>query len=118
MKAEKIFGAKSPIKTYGVEHDAGIYGALGFSREQIQRSVQEGRNATEAHAKEIAPIKSYEYAGSPPNGIGLLNPAFVARIQDWERKQKVFSNTGQSIDEILPLARGQPLPRIKVGDAL
>lgn len=95
-----------------------VYGAIPLSKEQVQKGAQEGRKEALEHEKEIAPIKSFQHAGSPPNGIGLLNPAFVARIQDWERKQKVFSNTGQSIDEILPLARGQPLPRIKVGDAL
>jgi len=92
-----------------------IYGAIPLSKEQVQRGAQEGKLEALEHEKEIAPIKSFQHAGSPPN---LLDPAFVARIQDWERKQKVFSNTGQSIDEILPLAIGQPLPRIKVGDAL
>jgi hypothetical protein len=108
MKAQKIFGAQSPIKTYGVEHDARIYGALGFSREQIQRSVQKGRNATEAHAKEIAPIKSYEYAGSPPNGIGLLDQALLKRTEAWEAEQamKVRIKAGPSVSEILPKAFG------------
>jgi hypothetical protein len=124
MKAEKIFGAQSPIKTHGLERSPSVYGALGFSREEIQRSVQEGRNEREEYEKQVAaPVQTYRTAGSAfsaqMGGLALLDSEFNRRTAQYENEQRaLLASTGRSIDEILPLARGQPLPRIKVGDAL
>ena len=105
-KPTKEPGTISPILTHGLERDPGIYGALAFSKQEVQRSVQEGRNEAEAHAKEIAPIKSYEYAGSPANGIGLLDQEFLRRTAQWQMEQKALMADRNSINEILPNAHG------------
>jgi len=126
MKAEKIFGAQSPIKTFGTGLEkSSIYGALPFRREEIQRVAQEARNEAMEHEKEISvPILSYQGRGnefsSQSSGLGITDPSIVRGVQRWETEQRssLLANTGRSIDEILPLARGQPLPRIKAGNAL
>jgi len=125
MKAEKIFGAQSPIKTYGVEHDARIYGALPLRREEVQRGVQAARTEREEHEKQVtAPIQSYNNTpasafSSQMGGLALLDSEFNRRTAQYENEQRaLLASTGRSIDEIFPNARGRPPPPIKLGHAL
>jgi len=109
-KAEPAVGMKAlGIKTVGLESDPAIYGALPHpSRERVQQVQQEAKTEKLNHDKEVAPIKSYEYAGSPPGGIGLLDQAFLKRTEAWEAEQTMKDRikVGPSISEILPNARG------------
>ncbi len=83
-----------------------VYGAIPLSKEQVQRGAQEAKLEALEHEKEVAPIKSYEYAGSPPGGIGLLDQAFVRRTEAWEAEQRMENHikAGPSVFEILPNA--------------
>lgn len=118
-------GTISRILTHGLERNPGVYGALPFSREEVQRSVQEGRNEREEYEKQVtAPIQTYNKTpastfSAQMNGIGLTDPAIIRDVQEWQRQQRaLFADHPAQIDAILPLARGQPAPRIKSGHAL
>ena len=109
-KPTKEPGTISRILTHGVEQDLGVYGALPFSREQIQRSAQLTKNEAEAHEKEIhAPILLFQGKGAPigttSGGIGLSDQEFIRRTRMWEAEQRaLLASSGRSIDEILPNA--------------
>jgi hypothetical protein len=124
MKAEKIFGAQSPIKTHGLERNPSVYGALPFTREEIQRGAQEARNEATEHEKEIsAPILSYQGRGSEfssqSGGLGLTDLSIVRGVQQWEAEQRaLFANHAAQVSAILPNATNQPPPPIKLGHAL
>jgi len=109
-KPTKEPGTISRILTHGVERDLGVYGALPFSREQVQRSAQLAKNEAEAHEKEIhAPILSFQGEGAPigttSGGIGVSDQEFQRRTRMWEAEQRaLLASSGRSIDEILPNA--------------
>lgn len=100
-----------PVKTYGVEHDARIYGALPFSREQIQQGAQLAKNEAEAHERENhTPILSVQGTGAPigtsSGGIGLSDQELLRRTAQWEMEQKALLADRNFINTIVPNACG------------
>jgi hypothetical protein len=111
-KPTKEPGTISRILTHGLERDPGVYGALPFSREEVQRGAQLAKNEAEAHEKEIqAPILSFQGGGAPigtsSGGIGVSDQEFLRRTRQWEREQgALLADDAYKINEILPHSFG------------